>query len=289
MRPEILVLGANSYIAQNAVAALEGRQLALSVRSSPNGLVQGREHPVIQADLTKSIQPLLAAKPRELWIFARPAEGDFEQNNDFYYHLKKLLYAYVRRLHLKRVVFISTQLVYASPQPDELLEAGSALGPQDLYDYTKADTELFLQTLQAGYELEAVDIYRVPLAFGGMITEAQKDAQLIYHWLQAYRDGAHWAEIPESQSHHGTCWLHVPDFASFLANERQDPSFRVRNCLTGSFRYTEIEQAGLRCWGRGEVDESLWRPRSAFFMKKEVPLPERRFDEALSKELAGWA
>lgn len=281
MRTDVLILGANSYIAQNIVPCLSGRSIVTSGRSAPNEVCREWSYPHVSADLCVSEEPLLEVRPRELWIFARPLDEGAVENLAFYHHLKLLTFAYLSRLHLRRVVLFSTQLVYGWPADARPMSSDHRLDPRGVYDYAKADMEFYLRCLHHQYGLQRVDILRLPLAFGGRILAAQREIQLLYSWLDAHRDGARWSDIATAAPEHGTSWVHVDDLAAALAADDAVEGIRIRNASSGELRYAALHALAEQLWGKGTPDPAMWRPRTAFYITDDLGLPRRDWAEAV--------
>ena len=85
---------------------------------------------------------------------------------DFAQNIQWLLQEWSDRGCLRRVIFASTQLVYATPQNDTPIPIHSPLAPETAYDCHKAEMEFYLSLLAHHKSGVAVDILRLPLLAG---------------------------------------------------------------------------------------------------------------------------
>jgi hypothetical protein len=266
---DVLVIGASSYVGQNLLPSLDARRLLLSGRGPRSDTAAAIDAPWFRADLTAPSPALEGLSPREVYIVARP-RGGIEQQAPFAAQLKILLHRWAHE-RLERVVFLSTQLVYPTPADATPVPSTTPLAPVAPYEYFKAELESFLQHLTTSRPL-AVDVFRLPLVFGGTITDEQRASQLIYVWCDQLANGARWRFESDRDRAFGNSWVWMPDLVSALTT-RGRLRFAIRQPVSGHFTYAGLQDV----FGPAatEAPRALRLVRSQFFLADEEGLPSR--------------
>ena len=227
-----LVLGCNSYIGQNLALAIDPKRVILSSGSPRHGPSTVIDAPFIRADLARSPQPLAAVSPRVVYVVARPI-GEFACQATFATHLKTLLHSWVT-LGLERIVFLSTQLVYATPRDATPLATTAPTEPVETYEYFKTEIENFLRYLTAP-RLSA-EVFRLPLVYGGVLRTEQRRNQLVYAWVDQLVAGDCWRFLTDADRTFGNSWVLMDDLVASLLTSRP-PGFHLRQPVSGQFTY----------------------------------------------------
>jgi len=280
-----LIIGSNSYLGQNIALAGNHRNLLLTSASYPNKICRSLTVPFIKENIETSIAGLISAYPSTIFIVARPLSQDYKTNLHFYNNLKELLNHYAKRRHLKKIIFMSTQLVYPTPKGPEPVFSDGELYPMEIYEYFKIDMEFFIKLLCARGNIIA-EIFRLPLLFGGEIIEAQRNMQLIYKWIDSYGKGQQWDFRTDEDKQFGNSWLLIDDFVRYLFSKRATAGCRIANISSGDFTYHDLHGFLRKENGLGKniivSKKPLYLPKSCFFLKNEVAISKRDLFDAIT-------
>lgn len=281
---KVLLLGCNSYLGQNLASSLDEHQLILSSRNYRNEICQNISAPFVKEDLTKSINNLSAIKPENVFIVSRPLEQDFFTNQLFSHNLKLLLMKYVANKITREITFISTQLVYATPETPTPIASNHQTQPENIYEYFKLDLEMFLAFLARKFNIK-VRIYRIPLLVGGLILPHQRKTQLLYQWLQAYCDGHTWNCPSNKEIIYGNSWLDMNDFTSLLKTNEGMTSYKISHVSSGDFSYFDLGEIFKELLPSSIIADqkaSLPLIKSHFFLKDDSGLPQGNLKQLIN-------
>lgn len=270
-----LVLGSNGYIGRNLVLACwECSDLILSSRSP---CLPTAPFAFVQADLIHSAAALSEVAFDRLIILARPDSNDPAEVEPFYASLRSLVRQRVGTRELKEVHYVSTCLVY--PDSTEPLTSKTPARPANYYAYAKLCFEYWLGLLSDEFEELEVAIYRVPLLYGGAVTDRQRTKQYIYRWVDEYREGTGWAFCKSADTRSGFSWLHTADFCTLLA-AGTSCRFRLANASSGFVTFTEFHKTMVSRVhaARQTAEAPAWRQE----ITDEVGLPKRHLADWLS-------
>lgn len=281
-----LIIGANSYLGQNLVGAYSRKELVMATRSRANALLSVRHDPLVQVDISREILPLLGVAPHTVDVISRPVSDDFEVNQAFYSNLKSLIHSYSKRGHLKNIRFYSTQLVYSTPEGEARVQSTEATAPEQVYEYFKLEFEGFLRFICRKYDVN-VEVFRLPLLFGGEITDHQRQLQLIYRWMNDHRNDRAWSFASTEQECYGNSWLSMEDFTQWLAGKGVSIGYNVVNVSSGDFTYSELSRCLMSMFGKGKASAPevgiTDYPHSTFFLENETDIPRRSLVNELSQ------
>lgn len=272
LRPKrnVLVLGANSYLGQNLALAIDPQRLILSSRSTRNVVLQKVNSPYLRVDISQDCRPLYNLEPKEVYVIARPT-GSFAEQAKFAANLKVLLYEWTRKKHLERIIFMSTQLVYATPDSCDPVPSSSPVEPQATYEYFKTEIEYFLKYL-ADREKIGVEVFRLPLLYGGEILPSQRSEQFIPLWIDELRYGARWEFLDSVEKTFGNSWVWTPDLVKTMLRNCGN-GFHIRQPVSGNFTYAELQDA-LSPQSKSQ-QRLLQLVRSTFFLKDNENIKKR--------------
>src|SRR5579862_2292313 len=138
-----LIIGANGYIGRHLAWSRRGRDCVLHSASPPNEFCSRSGLPFVQEDLVHGRAELGKMNPETVFLLARPVTMDPGVILDFAQNIQWLLQEWADRGCLRRVVFASTQLVYATPRDATPIPVLSPLRPETPYDSHKAEMEFF--------------------------------------------------------------------------------------------------------------------------------------------------
>jgi nucleoside-diphosphate-sugar epimerase len=282
-----LIVGANGYLGQYLTSARRLSHCILHSASSPAPLCVASGLPFIREDLCQSWSLLGRLNPSVVYLLARPITYDAALLLKFAANIQAMFSEWADRGCLKRVVFASTQLVYATPQDDKPIDVSYSLAPETPYDCHKAAMEFFLQLLAHHSSRPQVEIYRLPLLAGRKPLGSHAGGQFIFSWRDAYARGDSWS-FPNScveEKHWGTSWVHVDDVVKLM--QRGAPlSKKLCNLVqpvSGSFTYWEMHRHLCERFGHERSAQSLHLPRTCFFLEDNANLPPRTVEEALEE------
>jgi nucleoside-diphosphate-sugar epimerase len=279
---DVLVLGCNGYVGENLALAVDARRLILSSCHHRSARLQGIDAPFIREDLKDPTGVLAAAAPREVYLLARSTSDDIRIQAAFAANIKSMLYSWIQRKRLERVVFLSTQLVYPTPPDSTPVSSSTPVAPLGLYEYFKVELEGFLRYLADTYGLQC-EVFRLPLVWGGLIEPSQRREQLIYRWVDDLVAGARWRISTGEEREYGNSWVWMPDLIKSLLRPGQG-LFSIRQPVSGHFTYWEIQQAVTRGANAGS-GERLHLPRTRFFLCDEENLRPRSLSEMITEGL----
>lgn len=239
-RRDVLILGANSYIGQNLAKAVDSENLVLSSKSPRNKVNRGIDAPFVRANLGEDASSLTGLDPTQVYITSRPV-GSVPANEAFARDLKTLLDTWVKRGRLRRIVFTSTQLVYPTPSDSTPIGPEVPIAPVAPYERFKADIEQFLGSLTAQEGVD-VEVFRLPLVYGGLILPRQREQQLIPDWIDRLKSGGRWTLATEAERRFGNSWVLMPDLVQCMIRHR-GPGLHIGHPVSGCFTYAELQSA----------------------------------------------
>ena len=127
-------------------------------------------------------------------------------------------------------------------------------------------------------------MYRLPLLFGGLITEKQRQMQLIYQWMDYHKRGVAWWFNHSDKKKFGNSWLNTDIFTKWLAKKEFDNGYHEMNVSPGDFTYWELGKCFKEIFKENNTehteDNFLSMPESCFFIQNESELePLSLYDE----------
>ncbi len=208
-----LIIGANGYIGRHLAWSKRGRDCTLHSASPPNEFCTRSRLPFVRENLVDSRSQLGALNPSTVYLLARPVTMDPNVLLDFAQNAQWLLQEWADRGCLRRVVFASTQLVYATPPDATPIPVLSPLRPETPYDCHKAEMEFFLSLLAHHKSIANIDIHRLPLVAGRPAGGEGTRMQFLFYWRQAYQSGTRWVfdTGDPMQDAWGNSWVHMDD------------------------------------------------------------------------------
>jgi nucleoside-diphosphate-sugar epimerase len=293
--PVELIIGANGFLGQHLAHALRGRDCVLHSRTPASAACRATGLPFLQEDLVESRRVLRTIDPQTVYLLARPETQSANVLLDFTQNVQWLLQEWCDRRCLRRVVFASTQLVYATPLNDTPLPVASPLGPETPYDCHKAEMEFYLQLLShhdSGGAGVAVEVFRLPLLGGRAGTVQQMQEQYLYQYRTAYQTGQRWSFPTDDERHKtwGTSWVHVDDVVALMITPAPaGPSrFRIVQPVSGHVSYLALDAFFRTRYALPPMRESLHLPKTAFYLQDNARMPPRSIDAAYpeSQEVA---
>lgn len=285
-----LVLGATGYVGSHLAPALPAAETILHCRSERSLAQIPPGYKFVVEDLALTRKGVAALNPATVYLLARPLPIAPDALLDFAENVQWLLQEWVERGCLKRIVFFSSQLVYATPTSREPLTIASPTGPQSPYDFHKLEMESFLGVLAHYDALRSVEILRLPLVAGRPCTPAQSELQFLFKWQAAYRNGLRW-KFPGNdprENEWGNSWVHIDDLAALLvrdplvsAVDAHAVKYRIVQPVSGDFTYRELHEYFL-AHGAGAVASrgELTLPRTSFFLRDNAGVRPRQLAEA---------
>src|ERR1700677_3028437 len=208
-----LILGANGYIGSHLAWSKRGQECLLHSGSPASELCKRTGLPFIQENLVETRERTAAVNPETVWLLARPVTADAAVCMDFAQNVQWLLQEWADRGCLRRIVFTSTQLVYATP-PDECpIPVLSPLRPETAYDCHKAEMEFFLALLAHHSSIKSIEAHRLPLVAGREPAPDPRHLQFLFRWRLNYMHGARWVFDTGNarQDLWGNSWVHMDD------------------------------------------------------------------------------
>ena len=196
--------------------------------------------PFVQENLVESRAQLSALNPETVFLLARPVTMDPGVLLDFAQNVQWLLQEWADRGCLRRVVFASTQLVYATPPDARPIPVLSPLRPETAYDCHKAEMEFFLSLLSHHPSLRNIDVHRLPLVAGERLPAMRDETcNFCFYWRRSYLTGARWVfdtgePMPDSW---GNSWVHMDDVVRVMGEEPGEgvEKYRVPPAGLGAF------------------------------------------------------
>ena len=278
-----LIVGANGYLGQYLASARRRSSCILHSAAAPGALCAATGLPFVREDLCQSWELLGRLNPSTVYLLARPVTQQADVLLKFGQNVQEMLQEWAARGCLKRVVFASTQLVYATPPDEKPIDVDFPLAPETPYDFHKTAMEFHLQLLARHPAQPRVEIYRLPLLAGRKPTGSQH--QFIYSWRDAYARGDSWP-FPHASTdaiRWGTSWVHVDDVVELMVRGNppgKGPCHLVQP-VSGAFTYWEMHEHLCARFGAARSAQSLHLARTCFFLKDNARLTPRGLDEAL--------
>jgi nucleoside-diphosphate-sugar epimerase len=286
--PAELIIGANGYLGQYLANARRGCDCVLHSRTPMNSFCAQAGLPFLQEDLVESRGLLSSIEPATVYLLARPVTQNASVLLDFGQNVQWLLQEWADRKCLRRVVFASTQLVYATPADDTPLPVKSPLGPESPYDCHKAAMEYFLSLLAHHESGISVEVFRMPLLAGRPGTAAQVQEQFLFQWRAAYQTGSRWS-FPADEPLHatwGNSWAHVDDVVNLMIHPRPGPArFHFVQPVSGHLTYVALDAFFQLNYRLPPMRDSLHLPRTSFFLQDNADTKPRTIDEAFPENM----
>jgi nucleoside-diphosphate-sugar epimerase len=263
------VLGASGYLGRRLAATLDDRACTLHSWSSPDA---GAEpHAWIREDLVHGHAALDVLEPSTVYLLARPATQDAAVLASFTSHVRSLLGTWIARSHLTRIVFASTQLVYATPADQRPVPVGSPLGPETPYDRHKAELEAHLAALAREPGGPRVEVYRLPLLAGvAPASEEHRRRQLLLQWREEYLRGRcfAWPTGRDRDVTWGNSWVHADDVAALMASPRPGAErWVVVQPVSGHASLVDLDAHFRERYHVAPVRADLPVPATAFYLE----------------------
>lgn len=283
--PLELIIGANGYLGQYLAQACgqRGGDCLLHSRTPASARCAGTGLPFVQEDLVESRQALAQVNPQTVYLLARPVTQEAAILLDFAQNVQWLLQEWADRGCLRRVVFASTQLVYATPTNDTPLAVGAPLGPETPYDCHKAEMEFYLALLAHHRTPLKVEVFRLPLLAGRIPTPQQEPQQYLFQWRSEYLVGDYW-DFPVGDGPHrtwGNSWAHVDDVvARMVAPPGDGPRFAVVQPVSGHVSYAALDAFFRRRYQLPPKRAALHLAKTAFYLRDNAGLPQRPIEDA---------
>ncbi len=243
-----------------------------------------------QEDLVESRRALAEITPQTVYLFARPVSQEAGVLLDFAQNIQWLLQEWADRGNLRRIVFASTQLVYATPQDDTPLPVNSLLFLKTPYDCHKAEMEFYLSLLAHHPSGVKAEILRLPLLAGRLPAPDQLAHRFLFQWRADYLAGRRW-EFPANNPKHktwGNSWVHVDDLVQFMI-ARQDSRKRLEilQPVTGHLRYVEMDAFFRARYSPPPMKEPLHLPKTCFYLQDNANMPRRPIEDAFPEPAEG--
>ncbi|HWB61749.1 MAG TPA: SDR family oxidoreductase [Chthoniobacteraceae bacterium] len=282
-----LIIGANGYVGRHLAWSRRGRDCTLHSASPPEGFCAHGGMPFVQEDLVTSRARLAELNPETVFLLGRPVTMDPNVLLDFAQNTQWLLQEWADRGCLRRVIFTSTQLVYATPADATPIPVQSPLGPQTPYDCHKAEMEFFLALLAHHNSIRNIDIHRLPLVAGRPPTGARKNPQFLFHWRECYQHGVRWVfDIGDPmQDSWGNSWVHMDDLVRVMGEEPPEgvEKYRTRQPVSGHFTYRQLDEFFMRNDSPPPIRERLHLSRHCFFLRDNTGIEPRGIEEAYAE------
>ena len=285
-----LIIGANGYLGQYLAIARRGSDCLLHSRSTVSPICRETSLAFVQEDLTESRRVLSEIDPQTVYLLARPPTQDASILLDFGQNVQWLLQEWADRGCLRRVVFASTQLVYATPPNDTPLAVGCPLGPETAYDCHKAGMEFFLALLSHHQTPVKIEVYRLPLLGGRPATPVQAKEQFLYRWRNEYQTGHQWVFPVEDQRHvaWGNSWAHVDDVVSLMKTPQESRKrFQIIQPVSGHLSYVALDRYFRARYPLPQARASLYLPKTSFYLQDNANLKPRPIEEAFPEDSLG--
>jgi len=283
-----LILGANGYIGNHLAWSKRGQDCLLHSGSPANPVCARTGLPFLQENLAESRKRLAEVNPEAVWLLARPVTADANIFLDFAQNAQWLLQEWADRGSLRRVVFASTQLVYATPPDSRPIPVLSPLRPETAYDCHKAAMEFFLALLAHHASIESIQVHRLPLVAGRAPPPGSGHLQFLFRWRQSYLEGARWIfDTGEAnQDLWGNSWVHMDDLVRALnapAPEGKE-KFHIRQPVSGHVTYRQLDAYFKASHDLPPMRERLHLPRTCFFLEDNAGLTPRAIADIYKDE-----
>ena len=285
-----LILGANGYIGSHLAWSRRGRECLLHSGSPPNELCARTGLPFVHENLVEMRARTAALNPETVWLLARPVTAEAAVYLDFAQNVQWLLQEWADRGCLRRVVFASTQLVYATPPDARPIPMLSPLRPETAYDCHKAEMEFFLALLAHHASIESVEVHRLPLVAGREPVAAGRNMQFLFHWRQCYMAGTRWAFDTghPMQDAWGNSWVHMDDLVRVLTEPAPAATaqgkFHLLQPVSGHVSYRQLDEYFTAHCGAPPMTGTMKLPRTCFFLEDTMGLPPRPIADVYTSE-----
>ncbi len=278
-----LILGANGFLGQCLAQARQGRDCVLHSRTPASAACRETGLRFVQEDLVESRKALMGFDPETVYLLARPVTQEAGVLLDFAQNVQWLLQEWADRRCLKRVVFASTQLVYATPANDTPLPINSPLGPETPYDCHKAEMEFYLSLLAHHPCGVRAEIYRLPLLAGHAPTADQSHQQYFYQWKAEYQAGYCW-KFPTDEPAHakwGNSWVHTGDVVDLMVTPREGAGrYHVVQPVSGHASYLALDAFFRQRYKLPPERGAMHLARTMFYLQDNAGCKPRGLEEA---------
>ncbi len=285
-----LIMGANGFLGQFLAQAHTGRECVLHSRTPASKACRDTGLRFVQEDLVESRKALAELEPETVYLLARPVTQEAGVLLDFAQNVQWLLQEWADRRCLKRVVFTSTQLVYATPQDEKPIPITATLGPETPYDCHKAEMEFYLSLLAhhpAGGGGVRVEVYRLPLLAGRLPLSEQAHQQFLFQWRAEYLAGYCW-KFPTDDPRHtlwGNSWAHVDDVVNLMKEPRPgDARFKLVQPVSGHASYFALDAFFREKYKISPQQGTMHLSRNMFYLQDNTGLPQRPLADAFPEE-----
>jgi nucleoside-diphosphate-sugar epimerase len=286
-----LIIGAKGFLGQFLAQAMQGRDCVLHSRTPASAICRATGLRFVQEDLVESRTALAALEPETVYLLARPVTQEAGVLLDFAQNVQWLLQEWADRRCLKRVVFASTQLVYATPGDEKPIPVTSPLGPETAYDCHKAAMEFYLSLLAHHPCGVCAEVYRLPLLAGRMQEGAEGRAQalqqFVFQWRAEYLAGACW-KFPREDPRHalwGNSWVHVDDLVKLMIEPRPgEVRFKLVQPVSGHASYLALDGFFRERYKIAPQNGTMHLGRTMFYLQDNAGCRQRGLDEAFPEE-----
>ena len=274
-----LILGANGYIGSHLAWSKRGQDCLLHSGSPANALCSRTGLPFIHENLVDSRRLLGEVNPERVWLLARPVTADANVFLDFAQNVQWLLQEWADRGCLRRVMFASTQLVYATPPDARPIPVLSPLRPESAYDCHKAEMEFFLALLAHHSFIQCIEVLRLPLVAGREPSPGSPHLQFLFSWRQNYLNGTRWVFDTGNrmQDSWGNSWVHMDDLVHLLNRPAQEGTekFHIRQPVSGHVTYRQLDEFFTTRYELPPMRERMHLPATCFFLEDNTGLSPR--------------
>ncbi|MGB8354880.1 MAG: NAD(P)-dependent oxidoreductase [Chthoniobacteraceae bacterium] len=285
-----LILGANGYIGSHLAWSRRGRECLLHSGSPANEMCARTGLPFIRENLVEMRDRTAALNPETVWLLARPVTMEANIYLDFAQNAQWLLQEWADRGCLRRVVFASTQLVYATPPDARPIPVLSPLRPETAYDCHKAEMEFFLALLAHHPSIRSVEVHRLPLVAGREPSATARQMQFLFHWRQCYLAGTRWIFDTGNamQDSWGNSWVHMDDLVRLLGEPAPEGQgkFHIRQPVSGHITYRQLDEFFTTHCELPPMRERMKLPQTCFFLEDNTGLPPRPIADVYTNDHA---
>jgi nucleoside-diphosphate-sugar epimerase len=278
-----LILGANGYVGTHLAWSRRGHECLLHSASEPNEACARTGLPFIRENLIETRARTADLNPETVWLLARPVTMEANVFLDFAQNVQWLLQEWADRGCLRRVVFASTQLVYATPPDARPIPVRSPLGPQTPYDCHKAEMEFFLALLAHHPSLQSVEVHRLPLVAGCEPRPQSRHLQFLFRWRQDYANGTRWVfdTGDPMEDLWGNSWVHMDDLVRVLVEPppSEAEKFHLRQPVSGHLTYRQLDEFFTTRCAAPPARARMHLPRNCFFLEDNAGLAPRGVEE----------
>ncbi len=276
-----LLIGCNSYLGQNILNENKDclEDWCISSRNKKTDLLSDCNVSFIQSDITKD-NNLYGLNVEELYLISRPYNNDFNEHFNFHCSLKNIIINLCSINNIKKIVFPSSQMVYEST--DEKVDLNTNVIPYGVYEYFKIDMEIFLKYIYLNYNVEFVNIYRLPILFGGIINEKQNKEQYLYSFINNFKLGKTWNFENDREKDYGVSWCYMSDLVNEFKSNKQ--GYRIINSSSGFINYFNLNNFMIKTLQlKSDKNQKLYKSRME--MQNNSNLAQKDFLELLKNNV----